>query len=70
MPKKTAKAVKVRATAPQTPTLAASPTPMAQPVQPPVTAVPPGNPEVFGSPANRPVNQTLGGVKQMPFPKR
>ena len=32
-------------------------------------AVPPTQPEVFGSPANRPVNQTVGGVQQLPFPK-
>jgi hypothetical protein len=61
MAKKT-KAVKTVKTAPVAKTRLVPPTTLAQ-------AVPPTQPEVFGSPANRPVAQTIGGIQKMPFPQ-
>ena len=49
---------------PPVPPVAATP-----PAQPTglAQATPAGAPQMFGSPANRPVNQTIGGVQQLPF---
>jgi hypothetical protein len=32
-------------------------------------AVPAGPPNIFGAAGNRPVNQTIGGVQQLPIPQ-